>query len=160
MIIFELKYFWWFSRRHRKSRRISENEATTHVNELKLLDETQSSCQATRQGEKHTQNGSDECWNATKESKVTLNEREENKHSIENDSVVKTLRTLRNHYYFIIKSKKKTFLEEILIIEISNLNWLYYVMSKPISLLYEDKKQFHKYFWTRMSSSWGGCFKR
>ena len=52
-----------------------------------MLEENQSSSQINRLGEKQAQNGSDESWNATKESKSTLDEREEEKHSIENESV-------------------------------------------------------------------------
>ena len=52
-----------------------------------MLEENQSSSQINRLGEIQAQNGSDESWNATKESKLTLDEREEGKHSIENESV-------------------------------------------------------------------------
>ena len=66
-----------FSRRHRKSRRISENEPTSNVNEQKVLEENQSSNQDKRLVDRYTENISEECSNATKESKSNLEEREE-----------------------------------------------------------------------------------
>ena len=66
-----------FSRRHRKSRRFSENEQTSNVNEQKSLEENQSSNQDKRLGDKYTENKSDEYSNATKEFKLTREEKEE-----------------------------------------------------------------------------------
>ena len=86
-----------FSRRHRKSRRISENESSTkvsesevtsHANEQKILDENQSPDNVRSLDKKNNENGSDEFSNATKESKSALDDRQEEMHLIENKSVL------------------------------------------------------------------------
>ena len=64
-----------------------------------MLEENQSSSQTNRRGDKQAQNGSDGSWNATKESKLSLDEREEEKHSIENESVFYDITYIKNHYY-------------------------------------------------------------
>ena len=70
---------------------MSENESTSQGTEQKSLNENQSSCQAKRLGDTHQENGSDECSITTKESKSALDEREEERNSIENKSVIKDI---------------------------------------------------------------------
>ena len=67
-----------------------------------MSEENQSSRQTNRQGEKQIQNGSDESRNATKESKLTLGERDEEKHTIENESVFQDITYIKSHYYFFV----------------------------------------------------------
>ena len=98
-----------------------------------MLEENQSSSQTNRRGGKQAQNGSDESWNATKESKLPLDEREEEKDSIENESVFYDITFIIESLLFLVNTISKL-----------NLNSVYYVMSKLNILLYVDKIQFHK----------------
>ena len=67
-----------------------------------MSEENQSSSQTNRRGEKQIQTGSDESRNATKESKLTLDERDEEKHTIENESVFQDITYIKRHYYFFV----------------------------------------------------------
>ena len=67
-----------------------------------MSEENQSSSQTNRWGEKQSINGSDESCNATKGSKLTLDERDEEKHTIENESVFQDITYIKSHYYFFV----------------------------------------------------------